>query len=570
MLKKRTKLHLLPLFLTIFFGILISLLPHIIMSFQTGSYVWIADTDELSLYLQTAAQAYWNHPFYFTDPLFTDFHPTIYPWIQLFPGTIIAKLLHLGPLGISFLWRIFAGASIAIGWYALFWQFLKKRWLACCLSMLLLSESGLIQSKIGFTGISILRNILFNTHSTLFLDKPVLHSEWRIITPGLSLIFLQFFLWSMAYMQTNPKKIRYILAGTALGLLFYAYFYFWTAAILGLALGVLVDRKRKRDYLIVSGIGILIGLPSLIKDFILKIQNSSEWAQRSDLFISIPHFSEFIFPKIAPFLLLISTIWIWKKREDLKFFVISACAGLLLLNHQVITGLQIQNFHWGNFFGPVISFIVMIVLVDWYHQLKRRSIVIKYSLIFFLILHISLGLTLRYLEATQSKLSKELLSHYQLYVKQKNAPDWKPLEPNSVIAGYDSFVNFAGILDNQRLLAGYSADLSSNINNQDWNERIVLNEILSGVNRETFYAQQVILLDQNDWGIWARDAKKKLLLLDQRLKIYDRMLTSLNFNIDLYKVKYVAIKSNTPAPWYLNSGWELVQNSIYWRIWKRN
>ena len=139
-----------PLLVTIFFGVLLSALPHLLAWIKTGAPVWIADTDELELYLKTASKAYFNHPWFISDPVFADStKPTVYPWLQFFPATMIAYILNLGPMSISIVWRVLAGALVAWGWYLLFHQYWKDTkyepwagWMAAAVSILLLGETA--------------------------------------------------------------------------------------------------------------------------------------------------------------------------------------------------------------------------------------------------------------------------------------------------------------------------------------------------------------------------------------------------------------------------------------------
>ena len=54
-----------------------------------------------------------------------------------------------------------------------------------------------------------------------------------------------------------------MLSGFAFGLLFFAYFYYWTAAGLALLIAIVVDRVRWRTYFHTGWIGALVGTPKL-------------------------------------------------------------------------------------------------------------------------------------------------------------------------------------------------------------------------------------------------------------------------------------------------------------------
>ena len=67
----------LPLALTLLFGFMISTLPHWTSWVRTGSPVWVSDTDELGIYLQSASQAYFNHVYRLTPEFYYGLADTI-------------------------------------------------------------------------------------------------------------------------------------------------------------------------------------------------------------------------------------------------------------------------------------------------------------------------------------------------------------------------------------------------------------------------------------------------------------------------------------------------------------
>src|SRR5229473_5658738 len=257
----RLRRDMLAMLICIVVGLLVSLLPHLVRWARTGSPVWIADNDEL-LYLSYASQAYFNHPGYLSDPALTRGGTGIYPWLQLVPGILVAKLLGLSPLGISLVWRAWAGISIASGWYVLARFYTKKTWLALVLTALLLVDIGVVGGRPILRQSVTSLQILFGYETTLFNSNPQIHPEWRLITPGLSLVFLLFHLWLMARARELPSRTRIVLAGLGVGVLFYAYFYYWTAACLALFIAFLLDAKHRKMYFSSACIGFVVGFPS--------------------------------------------------------------------------------------------------------------------------------------------------------------------------------------------------------------------------------------------------------------------------------------------------------------------
>jgi len=140
----------LPVASVVAFGILMSTLPHGVIWARSGSPLWVTDDDELGVYLATASQTYLNHPTYLTDPVFATPRPTIFPWLTIVPGMLVARVLGLGPLAVSIVWRFLGGASIALGWYAVLHHLVRRQGMAAAGAVVLLAESQLLSGRIFF------------------------------------------------------------------------------------------------------------------------------------------------------------------------------------------------------------------------------------------------------------------------------------------------------------------------------------------------------------------------------------------------------------------------------------
>ena len=123
-------------------GVLIAALPHFIALARTGRPYYVASIDD-RFYLAVASQSYFNHPLRVADPVFVSGGLSVYRSLQFLPGIWGAKLLGLDPLEIGLIWRVFAGATVGLGWYVLFRQQLKRPWFAAPLAILLLGDTGL-------------------------------------------------------------------------------------------------------------------------------------------------------------------------------------------------------------------------------------------------------------------------------------------------------------------------------------------------------------------------------------------------------------------------------------------
>ncbi|HEY8280323.1 MAG TPA: hypothetical protein VIH99_11910 [Bdellovibrionota bacterium] len=533
-----------PYLLAALLGVLISAYPHFHARVTTGSFAWIADQDEAGLYLPIASQSYWNHPQRVADPLFTEIKPANYPWMQFAPFSAVARLLSLPPTHISLLWRLFAGASLGLAWLFALRIFLGGSPLAFPLALLLLVDSGLLESKLLLKQYLLLKQAFFGDGS-IFSGKPELHPEWRIITPGLSLFaLLLFFGFLRKGVEKPADKQRQLWAAISLGLLFYCYFFYWTAACGGLLIALLIDRKRWQFYATTLFSGTVIGSLEIFRSWQAKNAGISDWLQRTDKFLPIPHFSELIIPKIGFLLLALSFVYVWKKKSELRFLWAQACAGLLLLNHQIVSGLQIENFHWAYHWGPALSLLLAVMAGQWLaSQRFSLSTPKRYAIYAFFALHVAGAFTLRHLEITRSADSVDLNSDLRAILGEGPLM----ISSHEGIAGDRNLVELFSIQYNLRPLSGYIATLSPNITDAEWHRRVALNAVVSGFSAERFVASQAMEIEQWVWGPWARSPNGRTELFDARMNAFKEVKGNLQDSIRKRAVYYVVVRSGSSS-----------------------
>jgi len=502
-----------------------------------------------------------------SDSVFAADRPTHYQWLQLVPGVLIAKLFSAGPAAISIVWRIWAGISIAIGWYLLCRFYTRKTGWAFLISVVLLADCGLLAARPIWGQVMATAQIASGHTDRLLGQYPRVHREWRIITPGLSLAYLLFHIWLVARAREISGRRNILLAGASLGLLFYAYFFYWTAACLALAIVFAIDQKNRKAYWYTGLIGVLLGLPALLSTFLLKRAASPDWGMRTDLGIPIPRFSELMIPKIAILLLAIMFVWIWKQRRDLIYVWALALSGILLANHQIFTAMQLENEHWTYVWGPCISFL----LILWFSQVcsrfsqSRPALVLLCMLVF---LHCLAGLWLRAVEGRRTQESTEDTAAYREYSAQQKANQtvWSP---NAVIAGDRNFVYVSAAFSNLRPLDHYAAVMSPWISDSELDTRVALNGFLRGLDRSAFAAEQKKVLEITYWGQEARSPARKAQRLASRLEQYDEIAANPLMFASRFDVKYVALESSLSPPLYLQQRWHELAAGPYWQVWER-
>jgi hypothetical protein len=359
-----------------------------------------------------------------------------------------------------------------------------------------------------------------------------------------------------------------VIAGCLFGLLFYVYFYYWTAVGLALLLAILLDFKNARVYFATGCLGVLVGLPSVVSDFLLKQSTASDWLQRTDKFLPISRFGELISPKVILLIVVIALVWVIVKRRDLIFVWSLGAAGLILSNHQVITRLQIENFHWCYVWAPAISLLIVLVVVDEWGRRANWSTRFLGSMGLIAGLMCVSGLWLRVVEMDRSANSIENAAVLADYREQSRANPGAKFEPNGVIAGDGTFVDLSVILDNLRPLSNYATTLSPTVTNESWDERTALNAILKGHDRVTFEATERAILEKSPWGPWSRDPKLRLERLATRLKIYDFVQSNMTAYLNKYKVRYLALTSvsNSKPP---QTGWSKLASGPVWDVFER-
>lgn len=541
-----------------------ALLPHVVWWLRVGEPVYFADHDDL-LYLSVTGQAYFNHPLTLGDPTQVSGGATTYPGLQFVPGIVLARILRLGPSAIDVFWRAWAGVSIGLGSYVVIRQFVRGPALAAALAIFFMADVGVFSANPLWKQGVVAFQAATGRAPGLFDTFPQLLVQWRIITPALSFGYLLLHIWLLARARERPTWPRLFASGIGFGLLFHSYFYYWTSAGLALVLALALDAGHRRVYFHTGWIGGLIGLPAIVSGYLVKRAYSPDWLHRTDNFLPIARFSEILVPKAGLILLAIGLAAAWLRRRDLLYLACLAGSGLALTNHQVATGLQIQNFHWVYVWAPCVSLLVILLLA---HVLMRspwpRPVV--WAAIAVWGVHVSAGLWLRAQEATRSAQSLELMNVYTRYRAQRLRADVPSLPANLTVAGDPDFVEFAVGLENLRPLDHYCVAFSPGVRDAEYGERMALNAVLRGVDRSAFLAGQAKELTTG-WGPWSRDPRLRAARLDFLSAAYDACAADPTALIDRFGVRIVARANATPPP---GSDWQPIQSGPSWHLWERN
>ncbi|HEY2156723.1 MAG TPA: hypothetical protein VGH33_13915, partial [Isosphaeraceae bacterium] len=214
-------------------GLVIAISPHLAKWFAEGTLDYVADGDDV-LYLAISRVPYYDG-WSLRDPFATpDEHvPTLYAWLQFVPLAKLAKLLGLSALRTALLWRAVGGLLLGASLYAIFRQLLggtrrPTAWALGC-ALICLTDAGFARGQPLVKSLSILWG-LGDPSNRL---GPNGLSQYRVVTPILNLPWL---LLLIAVLVPGGRRgwWTWALGAICLGLCLQLYFFFWTAALLGI------------------------------------------------------------------------------------------------------------------------------------------------------------------------------------------------------------------------------------------------------------------------------------------------------------------------------------------------
>ncbi|MBI2020931.1 hypothetical protein HYS99_00265 [Candidatus Giovannonibacteria bacterium] len=235
--------------------------------------------------------------------------------------------------------------------------------------------------------VSVLAPVFIIGGYNLIVRYPILFSGYgtdfnvyaRPIRPLFSAIFLFLFLYffNKCLKETNKKYIY--LSGATLGALFYVYFYAWTyaGAVIFVSLllnAVLRDFGQIKKIVLVGVTALAVGAYPLIKLFSVI---NSELGRRLLFFSGETLSGSFVFSKIAlvPVFLLIPYFYKNRMQKNSILLFSLFLGNWFVLNQHIITGREIQPWHYFWYFViPVSIFVVLIIAADLLKSFKYKNI----------------------------------------------------------------------------------------------------------------------------------------------------------------------------------------------------
>jgi hypothetical protein len=310
----------------------------------------------------------------------------------------------------------------------------------------------------------------------------------RVVTPGLAipLLFVHYALVLRARRSGRLGDIAW--AAVSLGVLIHAYFYFWTAILPGAALAWVLDAKGRRAFALTVAGGLALGLPAILHNAAIKASTPSDWLLRTEHFLPIARFAHLSIPKVTILVTLALAPWVWLRRRELTYLWCVLASALVLLNHQVLTRLEIENFHYIQSAGLTLSLLLVLVLAPPLFgapagsdaaepppRLRRAALV---GLAVLVAVMVPLAFWFRWEEGY----SREVLHFRQLGAELRR--DVGTLPAGAVVAGDLHVQLYLAGLQEVYPLTSRLADYAARITDEELDERLVLDAYLKGVGRE--------------------------------------------------------------------------------------
>jgi hypothetical protein len=555
---------LLPMLTCIAAGLALAFTPVLIWRMKTGTWVCLQQP-ETFYYLQIAAQAYYNHIWYISDPIVTG-GVTFYPWLSFVPVVFVARILGLSIFSVALIWSLLVGLGIGSTLYLLFWWFLRRPWLAAGLTIFCLSESGFCAGLYGpLVIVSQLRRIVsalvIHPVGNLLSFSFIL---WRAPDPALYLPFLFLQIIAVSNARERPNRLNLWMSGLAFGFLFYLFFYAWTMVAAAQLIAWMLDRGRRRVYRWTLLIGSAIGLPELAISIHTRAIMSPEAVTRYGMFVHASRTTYVDNPIVPVAVIVLLGLWIWKTRRfELIYLLSLIIAGVLLSDSRLITGIAFHEYHYEWLWWPVRLVLVLIVIATVAeHWIANRP---KYAIAFasFLIVYFVGAIYLNAIEVTRTVFGNQQLGDFVKYSAQRIAPAVAPLVPQSVVAGSEPFCELAGGAENQRQLGGWIVPLSMALDNSSWETRIALNAFLRGEKRADFVRDTT-----EDIGYYWFLEQIQPQLIEAFIRQFDEVTRDPDKFVRTLHVRYVALPADQQPPPYVTSRFDLFQSGPYWQIWQ--
>jgi hypothetical protein len=546
-------------------GSSLAALPHAIAWSRSGDATYIADGDGL-LYLAWSRDAVLGSEDRLGDAIHSSSGPMMHPWLPFVPLARLARDLGLGMSGLGVVWRVVSGALIALGLFVAIRPSTRRAGVALCLSAFVLCDSGMMFGQLIRRELEIVVSLAKG--SDWFLTGvPRLMPHFRVVTPGLAMPALLFHFGAILRARQGGIPVWWVLAVGSFGLLFYVYFYYWTMVAIGLALAVVCDRAGWRLYVLVLFGGLILGAPALWEQFQVRESTSPDWLLRTNKFVAIGHFEELLWPKGLILGWLTVAYWVFRKRPELIYAWSCTGAGLFCLDHQIVTGLQIENEHWSGAYGVAFSVLLAGLVAPAVERAidSTRRWAWRSTLVLVLVGQVALGFGLRVLETTRSD---ETRSIQELYVRWREDPSFREIPSGAVVAGEPESLFLAAGLSRIMPLSCRLVEFAARSDDAELDERLLLNLYLMGIDRTEARRRVELPPGTLSWEAAARhSAERRDRQRSRRLAMIEAIWADPNPSIERFDVSWVVLPRATDCK-HLEKVAHLEHSGTYYRSWR--
>jgi hypothetical protein len=549
-----------PMLTCIAAGLALAFTPVVVWRIATGRWVCLQQPETL-YYLQIAAQSYYNHLWYISDPVVPE-GVVLYPWLQFVPPVLLVRIFGLSIFSVALIWSLCAGVGIGTALYLLFWRFVRRPWVPAGLTIFCLSDLGFCAHLPVVLQLKQLTSALVIHPSGILAKIPASFFQWRAPEPALALPFLFLQILTVSIARERPRRLNLWMSGVAFGLLFYVFLYLWVLVATGLVVAMLIDRTARRVYLRTILIGVVAGLPQLALNLRWRAMASAEGAARLGVFAHTSDFSEVRFPFLSLAIVILVVCWIRKNNKfELLYLVSLVIAGILLGYSGKVTGVFFHEYHFEWLWWPLRLILLLIVIATiaqpWIARWSRSRLVFP----LFALLYLISGIYLLTIDVTRSSFGIQQTTDFIRYYAQRMVPGIPPLIPRSVVAGSESFGEIAAVAENQRMLSGWTAVVSAPLDDSTWESRVALEAILTGEQRADF-EQFVTEFASEFWYLEPTQLKQGF------MRQFDEVTRNPDQSVRTLGVRYVALPADQSPPPYVASRFHLIQPGPYWQIWE--
>lgn len=570
------------------YGIVLAVIPHFAWMVQTGSPDFLTDGDDV-LYTAVARPPYYGEPA-LRDPFQPPDRrvPTLYSWLQFVPAAWMTRALGLPPERMGLVWRAAGGGLMALSLYVLLRRLVAGTrhpvaWAAGC-TLFALSDVGLVAGRpLLDTAATAWEALRGQTPSRLNVIPHL-----RVVTPLLNFPTLAFMV--AALVPVGGRRPAWaVLGAAALGACVQLYFFYWTAAVVGLGiylggLGIWWLRSQGEikaeawrnltaGVIVLAG-GLLVGAPQITsntrtfstpeyKPILERIGRGRQLPAEDPVRWQYVK-NYWLLGKLALATVVVVGLGFWRLAPVWAI----AMAGFLLANSSIITRLEFENYHWLYVSSPFLEIILLAALALAVDRWSRPAARWPLALAVIALVSAVIAPAIRVYGAMKGPEAVQMTGWLNEF--RPIAPELRRLGTEDILAG-----PFAA---NVAILFGRSGQLyqfdqsacSSMISQDEVHERHALNGWLMGLGRDEYAetaAKSPIQVGppdprRSDWG---REEVARA-----RLVIFDRLESG---DVDELLSRYRPNRLLRPAsegPPPRGGPWTRLVEDGGWALWGRD